>query len=170
VIVRVAPFADLSGTTLYAILRLRCDVFVVEQRCPYPELDGRDLEPGARHVWTTADPDGPPVAYLRILDEPDGSARIGRVCVAASHRRSGLAAALVRHALNHVGEGRQCVLDAQEAVVDLYRKLGFEISGSRFIEDGIPHVPMVRPGARESTAAPTALGGSTPTAEQPPAQ
>jgi ElaA protein len=51
VILRVARFAELDTATLYAILRLRVDVFVVEQRSAYPDLDGRDDEPGTRHVW-----------------------------------------------------------------------------------------------------------------------
>src|SRR5690348_10062756 len=46
-----ASFAELDTTTLYALLKLRTDVFVVEQACPYPELDGRDIEPGTRHLW-----------------------------------------------------------------------------------------------------------------------
>src|SRR5690606_7197202 len=76
----VAAFADLDAATLYALLRLRVDVFVVEQRCPYPELDGRDTEPATRHLWLELS--RTPVAYLRILAEPDGAARIGRVVVA----------------------------------------------------------------------------------------
>src|SRR5690606_15538749 len=68
-------FSELDAATLYALLRLRVDVFVVEQQCPYPELDGRDTEPTTRHLWL-----GPaatqPLSYLRILAEPDGVARI----------------------------------------------------------------------------------------------
>jgi ElaA protein len=61
--------------TLYAILRLRVEVFVVEQSCPYPELDGRDLEPGAELFWAT---DGPDVlATLRVLHDADGALRVG---------------------------------------------------------------------------------------------
>jgi ElaA protein len=153
VIVRVAPFAELTTTTLYALLRLRCDVFVVEQHCPYPELDGRDLEAATRHVWMEP-VHGGPVAYLRILDEPDGAARIGRVCTAAAHRRRGLAATLVRLASQQVGPVRRCVLDAQEHLVGLYRGLGFAVTGPGFVEDGIAHVPMGRPAgtaAREAT-------------------
>src|SRR2546423_1066063 len=55
VILHVAGFDELSAGTLYALLRLRVDVFVVEQRCPYPELDGRDTEPGTRHVWLASE-------------------------------------------------------------------------------------------------------------------
>ena len=115
----VARFSELDIVTLYAILRLRCDVFVVEQDCAYSDVDGRDVEPGTRHLWLTAtdgvaatEPapgasrrtgeagDGRQrtntmpriLAYLRILDDPDGAARIGRVCVARDARRAGHAA------------------------------------------------------------------------------
>ena len=77
-ILRTARFADLDTVTLYALLRLRSDVFVVEQACPYPELDGRDDEPGTEHRWFEDDA-GAPTAYLRTLAENDGATRIGRV-------------------------------------------------------------------------------------------
>ena len=81
---RLAAPADLDAGTLYRILQLRVDVFVVEQQCPYRELDGRDLEPGARWVWAT---DGTTVlATLRILREDGATARIGRVATAPSAR------------------------------------------------------------------------------------
>src|SRR5439155_120512 len=92
----VASFDELDTRTLYAILRLRCEVFVVEQECPYLDVDGRD--PEARHLWL-ADADGRVVAYLRILGEPGGAARIGRVCVAPGARGAGHAAALLDAAL-----------------------------------------------------------------------
>ncbi|HEY1485360.1 MAG TPA: GNAT family N-acetyltransferase, partial [Micromonosporaceae bacterium] len=63
----VAAPAEVDATTLYAILRLRSEVFVVEQNCPYQDIDGRDLEAGTRHLWL-ADADPAPLAYLRILD------------------------------------------------------------------------------------------------------
>jgi ElaA protein len=140
---RVAAFADLAGGTLYDLLRLRVDVFVVEQHCPYPELDGRDVEPGTRHVWVTAGDGGAPLAYLRVLAEPDGSARIGRVCVAASSRGAGLAQELMAVALAEVGD-RDCVLDAQTYLVPFYQGFGFTADGPEFLEDGIAHVPMKR--------------------------
>ncbi|HYN92439.1 MAG TPA: GNAT family N-acetyltransferase, partial [Pilimelia sp.] len=83
--VHVATFAELGAATLYALLRLRVDVFVVEQQCPYPELDGRDTEPGTRHLWLDG-PGAAPAAYLRLLADPGGVARIGRVAVAAAAR------------------------------------------------------------------------------------
>jgi ElaA protein len=141
---RTAPFDGLDGRTLYGLLRLRIDVFVVEQRAPYPELDGRDLEPGTVHIWLE-EAGGGPAAYLRLLAEPDGSARIGRVCTAPDHRRAGVAARLVAAALEHA-DGRTTVLDAQSYLVAFYERFGFVPTGPEFVDpDGIPHVPMSRP-------------------------
>jgi ElaA protein len=139
--VRVAAFADLDARTAYLLCALRVEVFVVEQECAYRELDGRDLEPQTRHVW--AEVDGAPIAYLRLLTEPDGVLRIGRVCVAASARGQGWAGALMDRALQEVGE-RPCVLDAQAHLADWYARWGFAVTGPEFLDDGIPHVPMAR--------------------------
>jgi ElaA protein len=138
--VQVAAFDELDPRTAYALWQLRESVFVVEQNCPYPELDGRDLEPGTRHLWI--DDDGP-VAYLRILDDGD-QARIGRVLVRPSHRGKGLAETLMRHALELVGE-RRSRLDAQTYLAAWYRRIGYRQVGEEFLDDGIPHVPMTRP-------------------------
>jgi ElaA protein len=139
-----ASFDDLSTRTLYAILRLRVDVFVVEQRCPYPELDGRDTDAGTRHLW--AERDGVPVGYLRILSQHDGAARIGRVCVARSERGSGLARRLMLAALEGL-DGRQCTLHAQAHLTGFYGSFGFVATGPEYLDDGIPHVPMARAAA-----------------------
>jgi ElaA protein len=138
----VARFADLDGATLYALLRLRSSVFVVEQGCAYPDLDGRDLEPDTRHFWL-ADDDGRPLAYLRLLAEADGSVRIGRVCTAAEARRDGLARQLVTAALDLIGSVPS-TLDAQKYVADFYAELGFIPAGPEYLEDGIAHLPMRR--------------------------
>ncbi|NUR09729.1 MAG: GNAT family N-acetyltransferase [Nocardioidaceae bacterium] len=139
--VQVAAFDELEPRTAYLLWRLRESVFVVEQQCPYPELDGRDLEPGTRHLWV-ADGDLP-VAYARVLD--DGAyLRIGRVLVAPDHRGTGLSGALMRAALEVVGE-RASVLDAQAPLAGWYAGFGYVVDGPEFVEDGIPHVPMARP-------------------------
>ena len=139
---RNAAFAQLDTSTLYMLLRLRVDTFVVEQQCPYPELDGRDLEPDARHLWIERD--GTPVAYLRLLFEPDGTARIGRVVTAPAARGEGLAGQLVTAALDLVGD-RATVLAAQSHLAGFYARYGFVVTGAEFLDDGIPHVPMRRP-------------------------
>lgn len=138
--IRDAAASDLDVTTLYNILRLRVDVFVVEQECAYPELDGRDLEPGARQLW--AESSGEIVATLRMLD--DGPAvRIGRVATAAGARSSGLAGRLLQRALELAGD-REVVLDAQSHLQRWYERFGFARVGDEYVEDGIPHVPMRR--------------------------
>jgi ElaA protein len=135
---RVASFRDLEAITLYQILKLRSDVFVVEQECFYADLDGRDTEPGTRHVWFSRGDEI--AAYLRILDDGDVE-RIGRVVVAPDARGTGLAGRLMAEALTVIGH-RTSVLDAQAHLVGLYGKFGYEQTGPEYLEDGIPHVPM----------------------------
>ncbi|HEX5595630.1 MAG TPA: GNAT family N-acetyltransferase [Micromonosporaceae bacterium] len=136
----VASFAELDLRTLYELLRLRVDVFVVEQECAYPELDGRDTEPGTRHLWL--EKHGVPVAYLRLLD--DGAVqRIGRVAVTRNARGRGFAARLMAQALAIIGP-MPCVLDAQTYLVDFYAGFDFLATGPEYVEDGIPHLPMRR--------------------------
>jgi ElaA protein len=137
---RVASFRDLDTTTLYALLKLRGDVFVVEQKCFYADLDGRDTEPGTRHVWLSRGTEI--LAYLRILDDGDQE-RIGRVLTARAARGAGLAQRLMDEALAVIGN-RPSVLDAQAHLVDFYAKFGYAAAGPEYLEDGIPHVPMFR--------------------------
>jgi ElaA protein len=140
--VRSARLSELDPVTLYRILRLRTDVFVVEQECAYPELDGRDLEPGSLQLWLA---DGDDVtATLRLLTDPDGAARIGRVATAGTARGRGLAAVLMQRALELAGD-RPVVLDAQAHLEGWYARFGFTRAGEEYVEDGIPHVPMRRP-------------------------
>ncbi|HET6481076.1 MAG TPA: GNAT family N-acetyltransferase [Actinoplanes sp.] len=137
---RTATFRDLDTSTLYALLKLRADVFVVEQDCAYGDLDGRDDEPGTRHLWFTRD--GETRAYVRILDDGDVQ-RIGRVVTARGARGAGLAGRLIDEALTVIGN-RPSVLDAQAYLVKFYAKYGFVQTGPEFLEDGIPHIPMRR--------------------------
>jgi ElaA protein len=138
---RVSSFLDLDASTLYAILKLRSDVFVVEQKCVYADPDGRDDEPGTRHIWFSRGDQI--VAYLRILDDGDVE-RIGRVVTAPSARGAGLAGRLVREALTVIGN-RPSVVEAQAHLVRFYAKFGYEQAGPEYLEDGIPHVPMFKP-------------------------
>jgi ElaA protein len=139
--VRVDAFDDLDARAAYLLWQLRESIFVVEQQCAYQELDGRDLEPGTRHVWIDS-PDGP-VGYLRILDDGD-HARIGRVLVAPHKRGLGLSDSLVHAALATIGS-RPSVLDAQTPLVGWYETFGYARTGPDFLEDGILHTPMGRP-------------------------
>lgn len=125
---------------LYGILRLRSEVFVVEQTCVYLDPDGRDLEPGARQVWVEDD-DGSIVGCARVLPESEGGSSIGRVVTDPSRRRAGLGAALMEHALALAA--RPTRIKAQSHLADWYAGFGFVVDGSEFVEDGIPHTPMV---------------------------
>lgn len=133
------PFDALDARTVYDVCRLRQTVFVVEQECPYPDLDGRDVEPGTRHLLMRDD-DDQLVGYARVLD--DGTEwRIGRVLLAVSARGRGLADGLMRAAMEAC-PGRDIVLDAQSPLSGWYQSLGFAVDGAEFLEDDIPHTPM----------------------------
>ena len=138
-----AGFDDLAPRTAYDVWRLRQQVFVVEQECPYPDLDGRDLEEATRHV-VLLDEDDRVVGTLRVLDDGDW-ARIGRVVVAHEARGRGLAALLMDEAMVLCGD-REVRLDAQTGLTGFYAGYGFEVTGPEFDEDGVMHVPMRRAG------------------------
>ncbi len=139
---RAVSFTDLDAAAAYDVWRLRQDVFVVEQECPYPDLDGRDSEPGTRHVLLHED-DGELIGYARVLDDGDDW-RIGRVLIARAGRGQGLADVVMRAAIEECA-GRDIVLDSQSPLAGWYASLGFSVEGVEFLEDDIPHLPMRRP-------------------------
>ncbi len=113
---------------------------MVEQECPYPDLDGRDLEPGTRHVLLRDD-DGALLGYARVLDDGDVW-RIGRVVLAPDGPRPRAGRPADGRPRSQVCPGRDVVLDAQSPLAGWYATLGFEVDGPEFLEDGIPHLPM----------------------------
>jgi ElaA protein len=142
-------FADLSTELLYAILALRQDVFVVEQRCAYLDADGRD--PHSWHLVAVND-QGECVGYLRIIAPgyryPEPS--IGRVVTRRQSRRQGIGSMLVREGIRKSREVFGCVpirISAQHYLREYYQDLGFVLvgEGDPYDEDGIPHVEMVYP-------------------------
>lgn len=156
---------DLDAATLYDLLTLRIEVFVVEQACPYPDLDGSDLLAQTRHFWLE-EKSGEVIATLRLIEggptegggiegglideapiegNPRGRRqfRIGRVCTRAAARGHGYATRLLQAALADVGAD-PCALNAQTYLIDMYARHGFVVDGDEFCEDGIPHVPMRR--------------------------
>lgn len=145
-------FDELTARDAYDAWRLRQDVFVLEQHCLYADLDGRDTEPGTRHVLLHAgDPgDRALLGYCRVLDEAEDEPqewRIGRVVLARSARGRGLADLVVRRALEEcaaLDPARDVVLAAQAPLAGWYATFGFEVAGPEFLDDGIPHVPMRR--------------------------
>jgi ElaA protein len=140
----VRPFKALSVHELYALLKLRTDVFVVEQQCPYAELDGQDE--GAFHLLGTTS-EGGLIAYARILPpHDDGMPHIGRVVVDPAHRGLGLGKAIMHAALEAVRTQFGAVpvaLSAQAHLQPFYEGLGFVPTSEPYMWDGIPHVDMV---------------------------
>ncbi|WP_133408102.1 GNAT family N-acetyltransferase [Parashewanella tropica] len=143
----IKSFSELSTHELYALLKVRVDVFVVEQNCPYPELDEKDRNSDAYHIWFVAE-DGNIAAYCRVL--PPGvsypEASIGRVLVAESYRQQRLATQLMKAALECTQKqwpkaGVQ--IGAQEYLMSFYESLGFEPNSDMYLEDGIPHRDML---------------------------
>ena len=135
-------FDELTLEELYAILRLRADVFVVEQNCPYQDLDDKDQ--AALHLYLRNE--NGIRAYLRIMDRgvSHRCVSIGRVI--AVDRRQGLATELLRRAVCAAREefhADQIYLEAQVYAKALYEKLGFRQISDEFLEDGIPHVQML---------------------------
>ena len=135
---QAATIDEISAAALHDILRLRGDVFVVEQDCAYPDIDGRDAEPTTVQLWLTER--GEVVATLRLLVEPGGGTRIGRVATRVEHRGRGWAATLMEAALARAA--RPVVLGAQAHLADWYARFGFALDGEPYDEDGIAHVPM----------------------------
>ncbi len=138
-------FSDLTAKELYEILRLRVDVFVVEQNCSYPEVDGKDLD--AWHLWFE-DEDGI-AGYLRLL-APGVSfkeASIGRVI--AKKRRCGIGSKLMQAGIEKMKEiygDTDIRIEAQVYAREFYEKAGFVKVSEEFLDDGIPHIEMLRKG------------------------
>ena len=136
--------ADLSTAMIYALLRLRLEVFVVEQSRSYQELDGHDLDRLTRHYWL-APPDAieDPQATLRLLEPADRQFRIDRVCTAPKARGIGGMRRLIEAALGEVGDA-PCVVDVPLDCVELFSVFGFVADGPQTTEGGIVQVPMHR--------------------------
>lgn len=138
-------WGELSTDLLYQLLRLRSEVFVVEQACLFPDMDG--LDPQCEHLCGT-DMDGTVVAYARLL--PPGlkhpEAALGRVVTAAAVRGSGAGRELMQQALAGCGArypGHAVRIGAQQRLERFYGELGFVTVSRPYLEDGIWHIDML---------------------------
>ncbi len=134
-------FADLSLDELYRILALRQEVFIVEQRCPYPDADGRDAR--ARHLFCLQ---GTALfAYARLFapGAQHEEASIGRVVTSPAARGTGLGQELMRRAIAELGPV-PVRIGAQKYLERFYASFGFLRAGGDYVEDGILHLPMLR--------------------------
>lgn len=143
--IEIKRFDELDIIDLYGLLQLRSEVFVVEQNCVYQDMDGKDKN--AIHVL--GKDKEKIVAYLRIFGPGDyfKTASIGRVVVAEKSRKKGYAKKIMNSAIAFV-EGylkeNVIMLSAQTYLFNFYEELGFKRRGEEYLEDGIPHVKMVR--------------------------
>ena len=143
---RLMAFEDLRVSQLYEALRLRSEVFALEQQCLFNDIDGAD--PKAMHLLGVQD--GELLAYARCFEAgvtfPEAS--FGRVLVRQSARRQGLGHTLIEQAISAVTQvwGPQAIrIGAQLALTDFYAKHGFVDVGVHYLEDGIAHLEMLRP-------------------------
>lgn len=139
--------SDLGKEQLYAILQLRTEVFVVEQKCAYQEVDGQDLAGDTCHLMAWQDDQLQ--AYLRLLDPESqgGDVVIGRVVTAPSARGLGLGHGLIERALEEAEKnwpGVPVYLSAQAHLQGYYGRYGFVVVGAEYLEDDIPHIGMRR--------------------------
>lgn len=140
----IKDFNELTNTELYQIIKLRIDIFVVEQNCPYPELDDKDQI--AYHCFCK-DASGAVIAYCRIFKPGDyfKEAAIGRVVVHEAYRNKQMGYVLMNKAMYFIkGTWNTSIkLGGQTHLERFYNNLGFTRTGKPYIEDGIPHIHMV---------------------------
>lgn len=139
--ITVKRFEELDIYELYEILKLRVDIFVVEQNCPYPELDEKDKS--AWHVYFREN--GKITAYLRVLDPGISFPEAGIGRVISTRRRCGLGTQLLREGIKVARERLQAdiiKLEAQTYARAFYEAQGFRQTSEEFLEDGIPHIEM----------------------------
>ncbi|MCX7545726.1 GNAT family N-acetyltransferase [Marinicella gelatinilytica] len=140
----VKEFTALSALELKQIYQLRQQVFIIEQNCPYADIDEADLD-----AWHICHQDAQNLdAYARILTDKAGDFHIGRVVVSADKRKQGLGQALMKAAIKvcrDAATNRNIIISAQSYLARFYRALGFVETGDYYLEDNIPHMQMVLP-------------------------
>lgn len=145
IIWKIKSFENLSNKELYEILKLRQEVFIVEQTCYYLDADGYDEK--AVHLW--AEKEEQIVAYCRIFPQgikyPETS--IGRVLTHPVFRNLQLGKILIKFALETIEtrfDTKKCRISAQDYLLKFYSDFGFVDTGKKYLEDDIPHTEMVR--------------------------
>ncbi len=142
---KIKTFSEITTNELYEIIKARINVFVVEQNCPYPDLDDNDQK--AVHLW--AEKKGEVLAYCRIFDKgikyPETS--IGRVVTTEKARGTGFGKQLIKYALEIIEnrfETSEVRISAQDYLLKFYSGFEFQDTGKKYLEDNIPHTEMFR--------------------------
>lgn len=141
----IKAFNELSATEMYYLLQLRSEVFVVEQNCVYQDIDGKDQK--AWHV--IGEKEGTIVAYTRIFKPGDyfEYASIGRVVVKGTHRGYAYGHEIMGASIQFITQSlreQTIKISAQEYLKKFYEQHGFEQVSNGYLEDGIPHIAMLR--------------------------
>lgn len=142
---KIKSFDEFTVPELYAVLKARIDVFVIEQNCPYPDLDNYDQK--AVHIW--AEENGDILAYCRVFDKgiKYDETSIGRVLTTEKARGKSLGKQLIQYAVEVI-ENRfhttKVRISAQDYLLRFYAGFGFEDTGKKYLEDDIPHTEMIR--------------------------
>ncbi len=144
---RISTFKELTTEELYAILRLRQQIFVVEQQCIYQDCDGQDRN--AHHLTGWHDSEEQPglIAYLRILapEEKHKKISIGRVLTHPKFRKKGVGREIMTRCLLSIKElypESLVRISAQQYLIQFYESFGFRVTSDGYEEDGIPHIEM----------------------------
>ncbi len=142
---KIKRFNELSTSELYEIIKARINVFVVEQNCPYPDLD--DYDKKALHLW--AEQNGEVLAYCRIFDKniKYNETSIGRVLTSEKGRGKKLGKTLLSFAVKIIEmrfQTAQIRISAQDYLIKFYSDFGFIDTGKKYLEDDIYHTEMLR--------------------------
>lgn len=149
---RWQQFDELRLQELHCILAARQSVFVVEQKCPYSDIDDLDVIAWHLSAWTNGSDSNQAknlITYLRVIPSTNHSdIIIGRVLTRSQHRHQGLGTRLLKTALTHIQSqwpNQSISLSAQYHLESFYRQCQFETISGVYLEDGIPHVKMTKP-------------------------
>lgn len=137
-------FSELTNHEIYKILKLRNEIFIVEQSCPYMDCDGKDEE--SYHLFAEDGEDI--IAYLRIIKKGIiyDDVAIGRVCVNKKYRKNNLGREMLLRAISFIEnelKEKKIKIQAQSYLYDFYKSLGFNEISDTYLEDGISHIDMI---------------------------
>lgn len=144
----IKSWQELTKDELYQLLQLRAEVFVVEQNCPYQDVD--DVDQKSWHLLVKEPSNSSPlIAYLRFYPTQLGNENmmaIGRVCTRENNRKQGISRELMNQALTYIEQNNEksITVSAQAYLEGFYRSLGFKTISEPYDEDGIPHIRMIR--------------------------
>jgi ElaA protein len=142
--IEIKSYSSLSKEQLFSILKMRVDVFVVEQECPYHEIDALDNHHATQHIMIKEH--NMLCGYARCYDKSCEYTSFGRVLLTKQMRGKGLGVPLIEAAIKTckvINREKNIYISAQTYLLEFYKKFGFESVGEVYLEDGIPHHDMV---------------------------